>query len=334
MSYFQKFLLQKSVFWLFTIVLCCSGCSSDSENSLKGQNRKNIPLTTPLSKVVFHNPEKKIKVVKYSNRIVLTVKGVVQAQKRLGGVAPLTDPMVDLVPRKYGKGHVGLVIGLGGGKTASDLAARGIEVDAVELESDIASVAKKYFGYKGKVIVGDGITYLRENLKVYDIILLDAFAGDKTPSHFLTLENLKLIQRHLSEQGVLLFRTIVDPDSKEFITLNKRFRTVFYEVIPFSSSFARGEQTVYLSTANYQDLNAIPTTFPLRRIGMIDLYVAMGKNKRKSSKILKYPSITGYLVKIDEGKLLLQLPHYEMGNHLVFLKGKKSHALRKRFITI
>ena len=82
-----------------------------------------------------------------------------------------------------------LMIGLGGGSTqkAYNHYYPDIQVDTVELDPMVASVAKKFFGVKEspklKIHISDGRVYLKKNKDAkYDIILMDAYTSHRTGS--------------------------------------------------------------------------------------------------------------------------------------------------------
>ncbi|KAI9010608.1 S-adenosyl-L-methionine-dependent methyltransferase [Hyaloraphidium curvatum] len=83
--------------------------------------------------------------------------------------------------RKAGRG---LVLGLGCGIDAGELARAGWEVQAVELVPQVAQWAGEHFGLKGvDVRVGDAWGFLEEAAKVgdtWDLVVADLFAGSAT----------------------------------------------------------------------------------------------------------------------------------------------------------
>lgn len=104
------------------------------------------------------------------------------------------------------------VAGLGAGITAC-LANKNDIFTFYEINPSMVTIASnpKYFTYltlcppKGGIILGDARLQL-QNAKdnSYDVILLDAFSSDAIPVHLLTLQAIKLYQKKLSPDGVLL----------------------------------------------------------------------------------------------------------------------------------
>ncbi|MHB1038563.1 MAG: spermidine synthase [Pirellulales bacterium] len=106
-----------------------------------------------------------------------------------------------------------LVVGLGGGALPMALhryypAAR---IDCVELDPDVAEVAKRYFGFREderlKVYVGDGRVQVRRfarDPRKYDVVMLDAFRGGYIPYHLTTREFLEQVKAILTDRGVVV----------------------------------------------------------------------------------------------------------------------------------
>jgi spermidine synthase len=90
-----------------------------------------------------------------------------------------------------------------------------IEVDVVELDPAVVEVAERYFGVeptqKVQIITADGLEYLRNNVRRYDVIYLDAFLAmssktDSTgaPLKFRTGLFFGSLPRHLSPAGLVV----------------------------------------------------------------------------------------------------------------------------------
>jgi len=102
-----------------------------------------------------------------------------------------------------------LLIGLGGASLPKFIQKHfpRINLDIVEIDPDVVSVAKKYFFFEPaaetRIFVMDGRMFLKRVQGEYDVILLDAFAGDRIPFHLTTKEFLELVQEHLTSDGVV-----------------------------------------------------------------------------------------------------------------------------------
>lgn len=112
------------------------------------------------------------------------------------------------------------VIGLGAGT----LAAYGREGDVVdfwEIDPKAIRIAQDFFTFLSDsratvtVIPGDGRKGLEKTQANYDLLVIDAFCGDATPSHLLTQEALSTYARRLEERhGLLLIH-----DSNRYSTV-------------------------------------------------------------------------------------------------------------------
>jgi spermidine synthase len=102
-----------------------------------------------------------------------------------------------------------LVLGLGGGVISNILTKKNIQVTAVELDSRVIDVAKKYFYTSDKVnILEDDARHALYQLKnKYDIVVIDLFAGEVTPSHVLSVESFSKIKSLLNNDGFIFINT-------------------------------------------------------------------------------------------------------------------------------
>jgi spermidine synthase len=103
-----------------------------------------------------------------------------------------------------------LVLGLGGASLskALQLAYPEVEQDCIELDPEIARLARKYFGYREgprcRTHVGDGRQFLEDNAQTWDLIVLDAFDGLEIPQPLRTREFYQLVQSRLAPGGVVV----------------------------------------------------------------------------------------------------------------------------------
>ena len=127
-----------------------------------------------------------------------------------------------------------LMVGLGTGVAARALAARGLEVDVVELDPRVHEAAVRHFAFPPTIPVAieDARTFLAQHGKAYDYLLIDVFNGDTTPGYLLSREALRAAKARLSPGGVLAFNLMGSTDPKEgmlpsiLATLSEQFRTV------------------------------------------------------------------------------------------------------------
>ena len=103
------------------------------------------------------------------------------------------------------------VVGLGAG-TLTTYARKGDYLRFYEINPDVARIAQTHFTFltncPGRVdtILGDGrLSLEREPNNNFDLLLLDAFAGDSVPLHLLTDQAMQTYRRHLKPDGVIMF---------------------------------------------------------------------------------------------------------------------------------
>ena len=109
-------------------------------------------------------------------------------------------------PRRVG------VIGLGAGALAA-YARRGDVFRFYEIDPQVAAVAMMEFSFlkdspaQIDVVLGDGrLSLEREAPQNFDLLAIDAFAGDSIPMHLLTREAMQAYIKHLAPGGVMVFQ--------------------------------------------------------------------------------------------------------------------------------
>ena len=125
-----------------------------------------------------------------------------------------------------------LLIGLGSGKIVNDLEyllPNLKSFDVVDLEENIVSIAQEYFGFKPSdkfnFILQDGLTYLRNNKKKYDLIIVDVANNDGIDLRFLSDDYFKSIKKCLKKSGMFVSNMCASPDfeNKKNIFFNEYF---------------------------------------------------------------------------------------------------------------
>lgn len=112
-----------------------------------------------------------------------------------------------------------LLIGLGSGKIVNDfeyLFDNLKTIDVVDLEENIVDIAVNYFDFKKSekfnFILQDGITYLRNNKKKYDLIVVDVANNDGIDLRFLSDDYFKSIKKSLKKSGIFVSNMCSSPD--------------------------------------------------------------------------------------------------------------------------
>lgn len=145
-----------------------------------------------------------------------------------------------------------LVIGLGAGVIPGNLQNYyKLKTDVVEISAPVLETAKKYFAFddsKVAVHIEDGRYFLKTSTGDYDIVVLDAFSGDVTPGHLMSLEAFSLIKKRLARNGILLINFIGGnaPEDKTVLTsLYGTLKEVFKNVDIYAhKNFSAAEPSV------------------------------------------------------------------------------------------
>ncbi len=130
-----------------------------------------------------------------------------------------------------------LCIGLGVGIVPMRLAREGVDVDVIEINPGVVPVAARFFDCDTNRLhlqIGDGRSFLNKaGQHQYDVVVLDAFLGDSSPSHLMTREAFSAVHRVLKEDGVIVINIFGDfSRERGFLTasLDKTLKAVFSSV--------------------------------------------------------------------------------------------------------
>ena len=107
-----------------------------------------------------------------------------------------------------------LMIGCGGATLATMLSRKGSNVTVVDVNPQAFLLARKYFGLPSGVTcrVADGCEFLLSDTRVYDAIVLDAFAGDRIPAHMRSSAFFRLVRTRLNRRGCMFVNVHVMHD--------------------------------------------------------------------------------------------------------------------------
>lgn len=143
-----------------------------------------------------------------------------------------------------------LCIGLGVGIVPMEFARRGAKVDVVEINPAVVPVAERFFDlepHRLGISFDDGRHFLNRCRKLYDVIVLDAFLGDSSPSHLMTREAFAAMRRVLRPGGTLVINAFshLEADRNFFAaSLNKTLQAVF----PGVRIHSDGDQNYFVAT--------------------------------------------------------------------------------------
>ena len=100
-----------------------------------------------------------------------------------------------------------LVVGLGAGCLARNLAVAGWRVDAVEIDPEVTRAAREFFRFRPEFAAvhhADGRRFLRDTRDTFDLVALDAFGSGAVPFHLLTAEAFAETRARLRPGGVMV----------------------------------------------------------------------------------------------------------------------------------
>lgn len=142
-----------------------------------------------------------------------------------------------------------------------------LELDIIELDSELVDVAREYFGFQPRgltnIYIGDGGRILETLDKVYDVIIMDVFNNATIPPNFQTFRVAQDMRRCLSNQGTLAVNVIASLHGRQSAAL-QRMRTVLQsafhnvQIFPAGSSISSWLPQNFIMTAQdtMQDLSA------------------------------------------------------------------------------
>lgn len=148
------------------------------------------------------------------------------------GAYPYVLARAPLVVRPGGKRC--LVVGLGAGVIPRMYEAEGVRTDAVDIDPDVAALARDWFGFRpgGRVAAADARRFLLECRDRYDYLVVDVFGGDATPGHLMSREAFQLMRSRLAPGGVLAINLLGGVDDPEGTapSVARTLRQVFEQV--------------------------------------------------------------------------------------------------------
>jgi spermidine synthase len=99
-----------------------------------------------------------------------------------------------------------LMIGCGGGTLGTMLARAGRRVFIVEIDPVSIRLAKRYFGLPRNVSchVGDGLAFMQQKRRRYDVLIVDAFTGENIPAHMKDAAFFEAACRCLRRNGLVM----------------------------------------------------------------------------------------------------------------------------------
>ena len=108
-----------------------------------------------------------------------------------------------------------LMIGCGGGTLGTMLSRAGRKVSIVELDPVSFTLAKRYFGLPRNIVchLGDGLEFMQRTRCRYDVLIIDAFAGEKIPAHMKSAAFFAAAGRCLRKDSLALVNVCLERKS-------------------------------------------------------------------------------------------------------------------------
>lgn len=237
--------------------------------------------------------------------------------------------LLELIP--YGinpHGKNALVVGLGGGLVPRWYEKMGIKTDIVEIDKDVLHLAEKYFNFAvtGEKFIEDARQFFLREEKKYDYIVMDAFGGETTPSHLLSLEACQLMKSRMTSSAVLSLNVVSSFTNDSFVAASivKTLKQVFANV-EVNPLYDPQEQvigniiiTAYDGPAKVVSRNSLATT-PIHWLAKETVYrfFAQHINFSADAGIIltdNYNPIDCYDVntKLEFRKIIIQATHWDI----------------------
>jgi predicted membrane-bound spermidine synthase len=171
-----------------------------------------------------------------------------------------------------------LVIGLGAGQLPMQLKKTGLEVETVEIDPVIYTMARKHFGFDmGKESLNfiDGRLFLSQSKSTYDYIYIDAFNADQIAWHLLSSEALETTRSRLNNKGLLAINITSIASGKDIASLQKTLSAVFPYVRTFNENpNAELSNIVFLASDSPLELSTDMSTLKPAQIVNINQYLS------------------------------------------------------------
>ncbi len=112
-----------------------------------------------------------------------------------------------------------------------------IEIDVVEIDDQLATIAERYFGFaknpRLQIIHQDGRLFLDQSVSRYDLILVDAFLETQTPDSLTERSAGAVFRQRLAANGIMATNSIASfmgPGSNNLHQRIAELKTIFSSV--------------------------------------------------------------------------------------------------------
>jgi spermidine synthase len=164
-----------------------------------------------------------------------------------------------------------------------------LTVDVAEIDPEVVRVAEQYFAVNASsarlhIYIDDGRVFLQSTKQRYDLIVLDAYSRSFVPFHLMTLEFFKLVDSHLTSNGIVISNLISGTTSSNDQLLTAE-TTTMSQIFPNVYTFA------VQGAADTDPQNVIiVATLSAHHLGVTDF-----EELASTSTIVKIPEMNDYL---------------------------------------
>jgi spermidine synthase len=203
------------------------------------------------------------------------------------------DALIGIVDLYHNKPKSALIIGLGPGMMVKPLALAGVSVDVVEIDGEVVSAAREYFGYTGDAEVDDGRRFLQRSNHRWDVIFVDAFLGGSPPWQLYTREAFASYREHLEPGGVVVLNLVgshLDPDQLPALaSVAATARTVFPTVDVYPDPWEPDDsptRNIYLAVSGRPRLKPLKAGSPAQSDTLVEALARSRPTKIAPGRVL------------------------------------------------
>lgn len=148
-----------------------------------------------------------------------------------------------------------LILGFGSGSVAELLLEKcdaDMKITGVEADKEVIRLAKQYFPIAKHdnitIVHADAVSFISENKKTFDLIIIDVFVDAIVPPSVQSLEFLRHIRLHLKKGGRVYFNKMkVNNDQVTLAELEKNLKDTFHNLKTIHMHSGGGSNCVFVA---------------------------------------------------------------------------------------
>jgi hypothetical protein len=152
-------------------------------------------------------------------------------------------------------GSNALLMGFGGGSIALELVKLDFNVDVVEIDERLPSIAHDYFLFDTSRVdfhIDDARHFIKKqkNKVKYDIVVIDLLHGEVQPNHIFTLEGLNELKHILKKDATIIvnYQSNYDEPQKPYLAILNTFWAANYDAIIAKTKDDRPADYIYIAS--------------------------------------------------------------------------------------